>query len=399
MAATKKGPWSLQEVRDKQLQDEWSYFAPDAPGQLWTWGDNEDGQLGLNQQYNFGDSSSPKQVGTQETWMYVALQGSSKAPALGVKNDGTLWIWGYNDKGSAGTNHDNREYSSPTQIPGTSWSQEAGKTAYKRVITTKTDGSLWAWGYNQNGELGQNQSGTPAPDAVWRSSPTQIGTGTDWDYGIRKSTTGSYTSYAIKTNGTLWGWGSGSYGKLGQNDNTGRSSPVQIGTETTWARIDAARFCLATKTDGTLWGWGLNDDGQCGSNNQTRYSSPRQVGTNTTWHDVCTTNGGAMATKTDGTLWSWGYNFFATYGHSRTKHSSPIQIPGTWNKDECAIGGGSASGIKDDGTFWKWGRNFRGSLGLGDNTSYSSPMQVGTDKSTWLKNGGMGSYYSAAILG
>ena len=196
--------------------------------------------------------------------------------------------------------------------------------------------------------------------------------------------------------------GRNNFGNLGQNNRTDYSSPVQV-TGTTWSEIYSGRGggrALTLKTDGTLWTWGGTNDGASGLNSLVLYSSPVQIGSETTWGSIETYTNSSLAQKTDGTLWTWGGNERGQLGQNHTANrSSPIQIPGTWNKDECAIGGGSASGIKDDGTFWKWGRNFRGSLGLGDNTSYSSPMQVGTDKSTWLKNGGMGSYYSAAILG
>ena len=119
-----------------------------------------------------------------------------------------------------------------------------------------------------------------------RSSPTQIGTLTDWSY----VSTGYQEAYAIKTDGTLWGWGQNSYGELGQGDTVHRSSPVKIGTDTDWAIIGAAGYhWLAVKTDGTLWGCGFGDNGELAqgvNGNAGRRSSPTQIGSDTNWAPI-----------------------------------------------------------------------------------------------------------------
>ena len=137
--------------------------------------------------------------------------------------------------------------------------------------------SVWAWGSNSVGQLSQG-------DIVDRSSPTQIGSDTDWsDISIS-----SDSILALKTDGTLWAWGNNSYGELGQGDfNIHRSSPVQIGADTDWRQISAESFhSLAIKTDGTLWAWGLNANGQLGQGDIINRSSPVQIGSDTTWIKV-----------------------------------------------------------------------------------------------------------------
>ena len=250
------------------LYEETSVAVTKTDGTLWVWGDNEHGTLGLN---NTTFYSSPVQVpGT--TWSRGSF---SRYQTFAVKTDGTLWVWGMGSYGWLGLNS-NTSYSSPKQVPGTTWN-EVG--AY---LATKTDGTLWSWGYNRYGRIGTNESGSPGPSAnrraTSRSSPTQV-PGTTWKQG--KS--GSYNSHATKTDGTLWAWGANQKGELGQNNKTYYSSPVQI-PGTTWERVYPSSvtntgdwFVRAVKTDGTLWGWGNGFYGQLGVNSQIEYSSPIQI--------------------------------------------------------------------------------------------------------------------------
>jgi alpha-tubulin suppressor-like RCC1 family protein len=143
-------------------------------------------------------------------------------------------------------------------------------------LATKTDGTLWSWGYNGQGQLGHNDV-TAAP-----GSPKQVGTDTDWN-GVSGSET---VICATKTTGTLWTWGRGTAGQLGLNQNTQRSSPTQVGTDTTWTDVAGGyRSAIATKTDGTLWSWGYNAHGGLGQNDKTERSSPIQI-TGTNWDNT-----------------------------------------------------------------------------------------------------------------
>ena len=152
-----------------------------------------------------------------------------------TKTDGTLWSWGYgNSQGGLGLN-DRIARSSPTQIPGTNWSTVSA--SYMGAGAIKTDGTLWTWGRNASGQLGLNTISSPAFNGV--SSPTQV-PGTTWSIHAR----GAYYTMAIKTDGTLWGWGRGGNGQLGQNTDgnpANRSSPVQI-PGTSWVDVNASYF-------------------------------------------------------------------------------------------------------------------------------------------------------------
>ena len=335
-------------------------------------GRNNVGQLGHNSTVDY---SSPVQLGSAETWLNIGStgQGDGKSIGIAVKSDGTLWTWGNNPSGGLGLN-DTVQYSSPTQIPGTTWAfGEIGSAA------VKTDGTLWMWGGNTYGQLGQN-------DRTKYSSPTQI-PGTTWSTDQKSLSVGSGFAAAIKTDGTLWTWGTGNNGRLGLNQphSTRISSPTQVGTDTTWDTIDTGgATCFATKTDGTLWSWGsASGDGDLGHNDKTNRSSPTQI-PGTTWANgyqkVTAWSQGGACIRTDGTLWTWGNNGSGELGlNNKTEYSSPKQVPGTtWR----TVQGGQdcMAATKTDGTFWAWGENSKGSLGQNSTTQYSSPKQVpGTD--------------------
>ena len=156
--------------------------------------------------------------------------GDNAQQIKAIKNDGTLWTWGRNTAGALGLNQTHNQYdrSSPTQVPGTNWAYVTGRYS---VYATKTDGTLWAWAYNNKGQLGDNT-------VVYRSSPTQI-PGTTWAQGRYKFTQGGSNVSAIKTDGTLWVWGYGYNGAHGTNAVTNYSSPVQVGSDTTWAAVSS----------------------------------------------------------------------------------------------------------------------------------------------------------------
>ena len=369
--AKKSGVWNLQQVRDKQLQSLWDYSTPSGDsGSLWTWGRNYAGWLGHNQEST--EYSSPVQI--PGNWTKVS-KGYQDYMMFATKSDGTMWAWGYGLNGSLGLNQSgpSASRSSPTQVPGTNWGTPWG-VGELAAFATKTNGTLWAWGYNQHGALGLNGG---HQEAGQKSSPTQL-PGTTWSTDEHQNAGGLYFALSVKTDGTLYSWGKNDAGGLGQNNKTDYSSPVQI-PGTTWSKVAAAdASSFGIKTDGSLWSWGKAESGYLGQDNTTWRSSPVQVGSDTTWSSI---DGGyqtVAAIKTDGTLWMWGKNEEGQLGqNSKTYYSSPRQIPGTtWSKIN--VSRYYSLSTKTDGTLWSWGQNANGYLGHNNETKYSSPVQVGS---------------------
>jgi alpha-tubulin suppressor-like RCC1 family protein len=352
--------WKLNQWYDQDVAGNVSYSGPDDPGSLWGWGRNNNGDLAQGTHTN--DRSSPVQIpGTN--WLFV----SSGFTHAATKTDGTLWSWGYNQGGQLGQNN-RTSRSSPIQIPGSTW--KSITTSYS-TIATKTDGTLWAWGHDINGSLGINEDGERY------SSPVQVGGGTDWDEVIVST---NHTVGAIKTDGTLWMWGNNHRGQLAQNNETKRSSPVQV--PGTWKSYASASYSTtsAIRTDGTLWGWGDNEYGETGDNSNTLRSSPSQIGSDTTWKQVTQSNGRGMAVKTDGTLWGWGNPTFGAnmINDGDTKRSSPVQVGSGTDWDLVVQGADFSLASKTDGTIWASGIQELGQLGnnVNSNVCLSSPVQV-----------------------
>ena len=352
------------------------------------WGEAAGGSLGLNEQSPGDRRSSPTQL-PGATWKSSALVQSLAQSSVVTKTDGTLWSWGKSDSGCLGLNQtNNTRRSSPTQIgTDTNWGGDisiAGSSSQCSVFAVKATGELFSWGYKRNGKLGVNFRTNV-------SSPTQL-PGTTWRT-VRSYSAGWPTTRAmgVKTDGTLWGWGGLSTTIQGAGT---KSSPVQVGTDTTWGRsFHLQRNCSHwVKTDGTLWWSGKGDYGETGNNNNTLYSSPRQLGTDTTWATVTGEfEYKTIAGKTDGTLWAWGQNEIGMLGINQSGDaalSSPAQV-GTdtdWDVETLHCGNNFTLCNKTDGSLWSWGQvriNSPGTPFTSSSITVSSPCQISGTETNW----------------
>ena len=339
---------------------------------LFGWGWNLCGGLGNNT--TAAVSSPVREISSSCNWVTV----TSNITSAGIKSDLSLWTWGYNTCGALGNNSTANQSSPVREISSSSTWTSVGSFAF-HLLALKCDSTLWAWGDNFCGNLGD---GTKTA----RSSPIQeVSSSNTW---CSISSGGLRHSAAIKSDGSLWTWGVNTCGVLGTNNTTNFSSPVrEITSGTSWCRIqNGYNLSVALKKDNTLWSWGSGGYGVLGNNSTSNASSPvQEVSSSTTW---CTFGPGkyhSNAIKTDGTLWAWGLNTCGELGNnSATSRSSPIQeisSSTTW----CQVSGGCAhtAALKTDGTLWTWGNASCGALGNNTVTPVSSPVREITSATSW----------------
>ena len=269
-------------------------------GTLWAWGSNNAGNLGTGSTAMI--STIPIQVGTA-TWKTVSAGGRH---SLGIRINGTLWGWGWNEYATVGDGTTiNRNV--PVLINNsTNWKMVSCSST--KSMAVKEDGTLWGWGLNAPFLGITSETGGQTLILI----PTQIGTDTDW----KSVAVGSGHFLGLKNNNTLWSWGGGSAGQLGNGSTNNTFLPTQVGSDTDWAFIQAdAKSSFAIKTNGTLWAWGENLWGQMGNGNQTDLLVPTQIGTATDWSMVSTSYNATVALKTDGSLFTWGSSSFGQLGN------------------------------------------------------------------------------------
>ena len=205
----------------------------------------------------------------------------------------------------------------PYQTNAQCWAKVSAR--YLHTLAIKTDGTLWAWGRNDNGQLGIGNT-------IDKNVPTQVGTDTDW----KEMSVGYDHILILKNNNTLWAWGNGEYGSCGDTlpVDWARFVPTQIGTAT-WKMVAAGfRTSFGIKPNGTLWAWGRNDLGQLGDGSTIDRRLPVQIGTADNWDSISCGRQFTVALKTDGSLWAWGDNFYGQLGNgTTTSELVPTLIP------------------------------------------------------------------------
>lgn len=340
-----------------------------AGNKIFAAGQGSGGQLGNNSIANV--CSFVQETSTSGAWRSVS---GGSCFGIATKNNGTLWGWGANNFGQLG-NGTNIARSSPSQEASLSsdWRQVSAGLFSSGAI--KTDNTLWMWGSNNCGQL---IDGTKTN----KSSPVQEFTGSSWASVSSSVFSGSQFG-AIKTDGTLWMWGDGSRGILGDGFTIYRSSPTQeVSESNNWSSLSiGSGHSAAIKNDGTLWSWGCSVySGAVGDGFTTDRCSPAQELTSSTnWKQVAAGGSFTQAVKEDGTLWGWGSTLISSIGTT----CSPVEENTSatdWYITRSTVVTGSA--IKTDGTLWMWGINDVGQTGLGDTTQRNAPTKVGV-KTTW----------------
>lgn len=355
-----------------------------ADGTVWAWGDNKFGQIGDG---TYTDKHTPVQVIGLTDVISIAANDNY---TVALKSDGSVWAWGDNTYGKLGNGNASKR-NTPVQVVYSNGTAFTGVTAIaageNHTVALKSDGSVWTWGDNRSGQLGNgtfNTSFTPVqvkiPSGNRLSGITAIGAG------------GKHT-VALKNDGTVWAWGGNFYGQLGDGTNNDRRTAVQVksSTETAFSGITdiaAGGFhTVALRGDGTVWTWGRNYNGQLGNGTTTDSDNPVWVmnPTGTTFTGVTNIEAGTWYTsalKKDGTVWAWGDNDSGQLGDgTMTDKHTPVWVNGLTEgtaigSTAIAAGGWSAAALRGDGTVWTWGNNENGQLGDGSTFDRLTPVEV-----------------------
>jgi alpha-tubulin suppressor-like RCC1 family protein len=326
---------------------------------VWCWGNNFDGSFasGIGQQ---------ELVPTQGagSWLRVSEHGPH---GCGIRDDRSLWCWGANFNGELGTgDSSNRALPWPV-ASGTTWLDLAAGDLHTCAV--RDDGTLWCWGDGASNQLGSTIAETRAP--------IQVGAETTWSalFAGAKHTCG------LRGNpGTLWCWGDNTHGQLGHGTTAVLGPPEQVGADSDWVSVaGGTSHTCALKNNGTAWCWGLSTTLALGSQPAcTDCTTPIQVGTGTTWKTISAYADYTLATRDDGTLWRWGT------GPGMVSSPTPMQIAtgATWAR--ASAGAEHACALRGDTTLACWGNNDYGELGTGapgpeqDTPVTTSPLQAWT---------------------
>jgi alpha-tubulin suppressor-like RCC1 family protein len=238
-------------------------------------------------------------------------------------------------------------------------------------MAIKADGTLWAWGRNQYGQLGIGST-----DANAHPTPIQIGADTDWAL----VSAGVNHTVAIKTNGTLWAWGDNDYGQIGDNKSSLIvNAPKQIGASTDWISASAGNsFTVAISSVGNaLWAWGDNLHGQLGDNTTTQRYVPTPI-TGILWKTATAGGQHTVGIKTDDTMSAMGQNAFGQLGDGTTTARHEAVNVGAIYAAAVAAGSFHTLAVATDGRLFAWGQNTFGQLGDGTTTNSNTLKLLGT---------------------
>jgi alpha-tubulin suppressor-like RCC1 family protein len=358
-------------------------------GTVWTWGWDEYGILGNGHGVPMTDTST-----LYDSWVPFQVLGpngvghldSIKAIAGGERHNaaldttGNVWTWGWNYFGQLGTgttctsmNSADCMGTTPVKIPGFTSVKAIASRGY-HTIALKYDNTVWAWGYNDSGRLGDGSN-------TDRHSPVPIG-GLTGHGGVKEISGGGDVSAALMADHTLMAWRNISHGAVGNGiiNPIGEWTPVEVSQSTGLTNVKAIAtgwdHMVALAMDGTVWTWGDNSDGQLGNGTTISSSVPISVSELSNVMGVSAGDGSTVVVKSDGTVWAWGllrHGDGTPYSYGPT----PVQVAGIDHVTLVRARDWHVLALKSDGTVWAWGSNQRGECGngtVGGNTD--APVQV-----------------------
>ena len=343
-------------------------------GSLWSWGSNEFSQIGDG---GFNVREWPVRIGTDTDWESVA---AGNGFTLALRTDGSLWAWGNNANGRTGLGMADAIISEPTRVgTWTDWTHVSAGPAHATAV--RANGTLWSWGANANA---RTVRGTVVGNT---HAPAQVGSLTVW----RSVAAGNEHSVAIRTDGTIWAAGNAANGRLGIAHpgigalvNLGQTvgeagTGLQGGTD--WESVSAGAYhSVAIRTDGSLWVWGTNADGRTGlGTTAEQTNSPARLGFDDDWASVSVGNTHTLAVRENGSLWAWGQNEDGRTGLGTTNgnQTTPQRIGNDYGWTAVATSAGSNYSMAiRNGELWAFGNNDNGQLGDGTRINRTAPVRV-----------------------
>lgn len=333
-------------------------------GRVKAWGSNGSGQLGNG---GTDPEHSPIFVPNLDN---VKNLDSGCQHVLALKRNGTVRAWGSNNDGQLGNDDAPNNSPIPVAVSGLD-NVKAVSAGGSHSLALKTNGTVRAWGSDDDGELGNNSplNARPVPIKV-----------DDLNH-VRAIAAGQNVSYALKLNGTVWSWGLNDSGQLGNSDMP-NNSPVPVKVKkldnvNTIATNCSGFHALAVKKNGTVWAWGYGGDGVLGNGSTDNSDVPVRVSLLDEVKDV---SGGyifSLALKKNGTVWSWGENGDGALGTGNEDDSYvPVRVKNLRRVKEIAAGGSHGLAIRRNGEVKAWGWNIAGQLGDGSTDTRYLPVKV-----------------------
>lgn len=316
---------------------------------------------------NAYEASMSTGMAAEEPGLARVFADAAATHFLGIRTDGTVWAWGENGSGQLGDGTA-VDRAAPVQIPSLTGARDIALGA-DFSLALMADGTVRSWGANASGQLG---IGTTTPRLAPAAGPA-FGGVEAWQISA-----GGGHAAAILSDGTVWTWGANANGQLGDATTTQRTSPVQIASLAGARTVELGEFhSAAIKSDGTVWLWGLNSNGQLGDASTTQRTAPVQVASIAGARLIALGAAHSGVIKADGTVWMWGRNADGELGDgTTTQRTAPVQVAAVAGSRTLDLGAHHSGVIESDGTVQVWGDNALGSVGDGTTTDRTAPTTI-----------------------